>query len=199
MGLRLAVLLGASVPLALVAGSRGAGHLGDTIGEELGRMVTPSRRHTRDLYGVPQAGVVADGHVHDAPHGAAGGAHAEAPRAIAAPSASVRTRGVYVPASVVMAYAKRGTVPASDGPGGVVLRGVGVGNGLADGDVVVRVGGASVRSLREISGIVTAAIFAGHTHVSGTVRRGEDEIAVTVEIPTGAPEPDGGSARTQAN
>ena len=63
----------------------------------------------------------------------------------------------------------------------------------------MRVGGASVRSLREISGIVTAGIFAGHTHVSGTVRRGEDEIAVTVEIPTGAPEPDAGAAKTQAN
>jgi hypothetical protein len=73
------------------------------------------------------------------PRGQAPVAHAEAPRAAAAPSASVRTRGVYVPASVVMAYAKRGTVPASDGPGGVVLRGVGTGNGLADGDVVVRV------------------------------------------------------------
>lgn len=199
MGLRLAVLLGASVPLALVAGSRGAGHLGDTLGEELGRLVTPSPRRVKDIYGVPQGDVVADGHGHDVPQGQAPLAHAEAPRAAAAPSASVRTRGVYVPASVVMAYAKRGTVPASDGPGGVVLRGVGTGNGLADGDVVVRVGGASVRSLREISGIVTASIFAGHTHVSGTVRRGEDEIAVTVEIPTGAPEPDAGAAKTQAN
>jgi hypothetical protein len=199
VGLRLAVLLGASVPLALVAGSRGAGHLGDSIGEELGRLAAPSPRRVKDIYGVPQGDVVADGHGHDVPQGQAPVAHPVPPPAVAAPSASVRTRGVYVPASVVMAYAKRGAVPASDGPGGVVLRGVGTGHGLADGDVVVRVGGASVRSLREISGIVTAAIFAGHTHVSGTVRRGDDEIAVTVEIPTGAPEPDGGAAKTQAN
>ena len=91
-----------------------------------------------------------------------------------------------MPASVVVAYAKRGTIPAGDGPRGVVLRGVPAGTGLVDGDIVVRVGRAPVHSVREISSIVTAALFAGHTHVSGTVLRDGEEIDVTVEIPTGA-------------
>ncbi len=177
--------------LAVLASHRGAPLLGDAIGESLGRLAAPSPRRTADVYGVPPGGALPEGLTHDP--GAPEAAHPEGlphvravPAVDAGSSVPARTRGIYVPGSVVMAYARRGVVPAVDSPGGVVLRGVPAGSGLVDGDVVVRVGRANVRSVREISSIVSAALFAGHTHVSGTVRRGEDEIDVTVEIPTGA-------------
>jgi len=175
------------VLLAFVVGHRGAVLLGDDLGESLAKLTGPSRRRTKDLYGVPRARAEGLGHdapaLGPAPHPSPGAPLSEhEPQKAEAP---IRTRGVFVPASVVLAYAKRGAIPAVDTANGVVLRGVGTGTGLEDGDVVVRVGRAPVRSLREITGIVQASLFAGHTELSGTIRRGDVEIAVTVEVPTG--------------
>lgn len=186
---RIFLSLGALMLLAFFASHRGAPLLGEALGESLGRLAAPSKRRVREVYGVPPSGLP-EGHTHEPPaHGTARAGpqepmHDLAPLLAAKPPP--RTRGVYVPASVVLAYAKRGAIPAADGPRGVVLRGVPAGTGLANGDVVVRIGRAPVHSVREISSIVTAALFAGHTHVSGTVLRDGEEIDVTVEIPTGA-------------
>ena len=184
--------------LAIVAGHRGAAYLGDEIGDSLAKLGAPSKRRVKDIYGAPRFGAVDDrssaprdeGLAHDPAAGAA--ARAPTPGQPSAPHleddagthAPVRTRGVFVPGHVVVAYARRGAIPAVDTARGVMLRGVGHGNGLEDGDLVVRVGRAEVRSLREITGIVQASLFAGHSQLHGTIRRGETEIAVTVEIPT---------------
>ena len=185
----LAGVLGASALLALLAGGRGADVLGDELGGALGRWAASPRRRTVEHLGLPR---VEDDHglTPGAPVLAVGGG----PAARGAPpslplAAGTRTRGVYVPAAVVLAYARRGVVPAVDTRDGVRLRGVGTGAGLADGDTLVSVGSARVRSLREVSGIVTSAVLAGRTELSGFVRRGDDDIAVTVEIPTGAEAP----------
>jgi len=188
--LTLAGVLGASALLAIIAGSRGADVLGEELGGELGRWAAPSPRHTALHLGLPRVDdaheLAPGGPVAGAPGGpaahAAGGAAAPGP-------VGIRTRGVHVPASVVLAYARRGVVPAVDSREGVRLRGVGTGAGLSDGDLLVSVGSARVRSLREVSGIVTSAILAGRTELSGIVRRGDDDIAVSVEIPTGAEAP----------
>jgi hypothetical protein len=189
---RLLFSFGALMVLASYASHRGAPLLGEALGASLGRLAAPSKRRVRDVYGVPPDGLP-EGHTHDPsaplpPHAgpSSDGSQVHELAPPVAPVPPPRSRGVYVPASVVLAYAKRGTVPAADGPRGVVLRGVSAGTGLADGDVVVRMGRAPVHSVREISSIVTAALFAGHTHVSGTVLRDGEEIDVTVEIPTGA-------------
>ncbi len=180
----------ASASLALVAGRRGAVVLGDELGASLGKLVAPPRRHTRELFGFPRVAVgdVGLAEAAGAPHPVSapgvGPGHAARPVGEAPP---VRTRGVHIPAQVVMAYARRGAIPAVDTRDGVRLRGVLPGTGLADGDRLVRVGRAPVRSLREVTGIVTSAMLAGQTQLSGVVQRGDDEIAVSVEIPTGAP------------
>jgi membrane-associated protease RseP (regulator of RpoE activity) len=186
---RLALVLGASALLAFVAGGRGADALGDELGGALGRWAASPRRHTVEHVGLPR---VEDDHglTPGAPAAPAlGGPSARVAAPSAAPAAGIRTRGVHVPAAVVLAYARRGVVPAVDTRDGVRLRGVGTGAGLADGDTLVSVGSARVRSLREVSGIVTSAVLAGRTELSGIVRRGDDDIAVTVEIPTGAEAP----------
>lgn len=175
--------------LALVAGGRGADVLGEEFGGALGRWAASPRRHTVEHVGLPR---VEDEHgltpgVPAVLGGGGPGARATGPSLALA--AGTRTRGVHVPAAVVLAYARRGVVPAVDTRDGVRLRGVGTGAGLADGDTLVSVGSARVRSLREVSGIVTSAVLAGRTQLSGVVRRGDDDIAVTVEIPTGAEAP----------
>lgn len=187
----------ASATLAILAGRRGAPVLGETLGETIAKATAPSRRHTKDLFGLPRGtGELPAAPVLEDPSDAAFAPLATrppvllpGPRARAArseaPADPPRTRGVYVPASVVLAYAKRGKIPAVDGPDGIVLRGVLPGTGLLDGDRLVRVGRAPVRSVGDVTGIVSSALLAGHTHLSGTVRRGDEEIDVTVEIPTG--------------
>lgn len=186
----------ASATLALVAGRRGAPVLGETLGETIAKATAPSRRHTKDLFGFPRGSgesgeLPAEPSLVEPTEGPATrpplllpGPRAREARSEAPPDPP-RTRGVYVPASVVLAYAKRGKVPAVDGPDGIVLRGVLPGTGLLDGDRLIRVGRAPVRSVGDVTGIVSSALLAGHRHLSGTVRRGDEEIDVTVEIPTG--------------
>ena len=182
----------ASATLAIFAGRRGAPVLGETLGETIAKATAPSRRHTKDLFGFPRgSGELPAAPSVDEPDAPAAraplllpGPRARAARSEAPPDPP-RTRGVYVPASVVLAYAKRGKIPAVDGPDGIVLRGVLPGTGLLDGDRLVRVGRAPVKSVGDVTGIVSSALLAGHTHLSGTVRRGDEEIDVTVEIPTG--------------
>ncbi len=184
----------ASATLAILAGRRGAPVLGETLGETIAKATAPSRRHTKDVFGFPRgtgemlAAPPSLDEATDAPSARPPlllpGPRARAARS-EAPAEPPRTRGVYVPASVVLAYAKRGKIPAVDGPDGIVLRGVLPGTGLLDGDRLVRVGRAPVKSVGDVTGIVSSALLAGHTRLSGTVRRGDEEIDVTVEIPTG--------------
>ena len=183
----------ASATLAILAGRRGAPVLGETLGETIAKATAPSRRHSKDLFGFPRGTgappVEPSLEESSDPSATRPPLLLPGPRAREArheaPPDPPRTRGVYVPASVVLAYAKRGKIPAVDGPDGIVLRGVLPGTGLLDGDRLVRVGRAPVKSVGDVTGIVSSALLAGHTHLSGTVRRGDDEIDVTVEIPTG--------------
>lgn len=183
----------ASATLAILAGRRGAPVLGETLGETIAKATAPSRRYSKDLSGFPRGtgAPPVEPSLEESSDAPATrqplllpGPRARAARH-GAPPDPPRTRGVYVPGSVVLAYAKRGKIPAVDGPDGVVLRGVLPGTGLLDGDRLVRVGRAPVKSVGDVTGIVSSALLAGHTHLSGTVRRGDDEIDVTVEIPTG--------------
>lgn len=192
---RVRIFLGltiASATLAILAGRRGAPVLGETLGETIAKATAPSRRHTRDLFGYPRGSgmPLVEPSVEEASDAPARpplllpGPRAREARHDAPPDPP-RTRGVYVPASLVLAYAKRGKIPAVDSPDGIVLRGVLPGTGLLDGDRLVRIGRAPVKSVGDVTGIVSSALLAGHTRLSGTVRRGDEEIDVTVEIPTG--------------
>ncbi len=91
---------------------------------------------------------------------------------------------------MVLAYARRGVVPgvnAVDPSGkaaGVWLRGVSsAGVGLQDGDRLVAIGRAPVRNVQDAVSIVSSALMAGHTQISGTVRRGDQELDLVVFVP----------------
>ena len=101
------------------------------------------------------------------------------------------TRGIHVKAATVLRLASRGVrpsgvaVPASgDRPAGLALQGVGaLGVGLRDGDVLTQVAGAPASSIGAVVGAVLAARQRRAPAMSGLVYRGNDKIAIYVEMP----------------
>lgn len=98
-------------------------------------------------------------------------------------------RGVLVRAEVVARAARSGmrpsghAVPATAArPAGLALVGVGP-FGLRDGDVLTHVAGAPATSEGAVVSAVAGALRAGARAISGVAWRGDQRIAVTVEIP----------------
>ncbi len=100
-------------------------------------------------------------------------------------------RGIHVKAATVLRLANRGVrpsgvpVPASgDRPAGLALQGVGaLGVGLRDGDVLTQVAGAPASSTGAVLGAVLAARRRRAPAMSGLVYRGDEKIAISVEMP----------------
>jgi hypothetical protein len=100
-------------------------------------------------------------------------------------------RGIHVKAATVLRLAARGVrpsgvaVPASgERPAGLALQGVGaLGVGLRDGDVLTQVAGAPASSIGAVVGAVLAARQRRAPAMSGLVYRGDEKIAIHVEMP----------------
>lgn len=107
-------------------------------------------------------------------------------------STTVRpARGLHVKAATVLRLANRGARPsgvpvpaAGDRPAGLALQGVGgLGVGLRDGDVLTQVAGAPASSTGAVVGAVLAARQRRAPAMSGVVYRGQEKIAIYVEMP----------------
>jgi hypothetical protein len=103
--------------------------------------------------------------------------------------------GIFVHAATVRAAVRAGVRPSATPvgateahPAGLVVSGWGgAGTGLRDGDLVVRVGGATPRSAGDVAAAVAAAYRSKIPAVSGLVWRGGQTLSVVVELPP--PEP----------
>jgi len=101
------------------------------------------------------------------------------------------TRGIRVKAATVLRLANRGVRPSGvpvpadgDRPAGLALQGVGaLGVGLRDGDVLTQVAGAPASSTGAVVGAVLAARQRRAPAMSGLVYRGNEKIALYVEMP----------------
>jgi len=110
----------------------------------------------------------------------------------AAPSSSTAPRGgIVVRAALVAAAVRSGSrpsgvpVPASGPrPAGLALSGVGgFGAGLRDGDVLTSVAGAPATSVGSVVSAVAGALQQKASVITGEVWRGEQRLALAVEIP----------------
>jgi hypothetical protein len=100
-------------------------------------------------------------------------------------------RGILVRADTVARAVASGARPAGDAvaasgprPAGIVLHGVsGFQAGLRDGDVLTSVGGTAATSGSVVVAAVSGALRSGANAIGAVVWRGDQPIAVTVEIP----------------
>lgn len=101
------------------------------------------------------------------------------------------TRGIRVSAATVLRLANSGVRPSGspvpadgDRPAGIALQGVSsLGVGLRDGDVLTQVAGAPASSPGAVIGAVLAARQRRAPAMSGLVYRGQEKIALYVEMP----------------
>jgi hypothetical protein len=102
----------------------------------------------------------------------------------------IRVRADVVARAVQSGVRPTGTPVPGSGmrPAGLVLHGVsGYGAGLRDGDVLTRVAGAPATSVGAVVGAVAGALHAKARMISGEIWRGDQRLAVAVEIPVLAP------------
>lgn len=99
--------------------------------------------------------------------------------------------GILVRRAAVRAAVKRGIRPtgspvsaSGDRPAGLVVHGWGAaGVGLADGDIITRVGGRTPASVDDVVIAVAGAYKSRSPVVSGQIWRNGQVLAVTVELP----------------
>ncbi len=117
----------------------------------------------------------------------------------ARPASDKPSGGILVRRDVVRAAVKRGVRPSAtpvaatgDRPAGLTVYGWGAaGAGLADGDIITRVGGRTPSSVDDVV-IAVAGAYKTKSHVvSGRIWRRGRVLAVTVELPL--PKPDQGN------
>jgi hypothetical protein len=102
--------------------------------------------------------------------------------------------GVHVRAEVVARAVQSGARPSGVPvpalglrPAGIALQGVsGFGAGLRDGDVLTRIGGAPATSVGVVVGAIAGALQHGAKVITGEVWRGDQRLAVAVEVPRSA-------------
>ncbi len=185
----IAALLALPLPLAAWASARVADHAGVALGQGMARAVAVLPRPPVELRREPFAAApdsfVAFDSTSAAPEPAAHRRHRFR-------HARLRiTRGVHVPAAVVLALADHGARPRgvyvpSDGvrPGGMLLSGVSaLGIGVRDGDVLTRVAGVPARSAGDVVSAVVAARGRMAPAVSGVFWRGHVPYRLVVDQP----------------